>query len=543
MTQLRVNSEIRRSTISDLLRKVTSLSYAQYLRSLDLSSIRMFAQKSITFDFPVTALIGPNGSGKSTILHACAAVYTDGPPRRYFRKCRFGDENMDNWSIGYSLVDKSSNAKELVTGEIRFSGNKWSKHNPPARTLEYLGIWRTVPPFQSNEIHGLNVLTIDRTTSGQPAFTVTAKGIDGSLRREVERILGKPLPDLQLLDIGIQTTKRRRNKRAHERRKALLSQNASENFPIKPLVKNWISKQTLFVGSTGTATYSEFNFGAGEASIIRTVAKIESLPDSSLVLIEEIENGLHPLAVRRFVEYLISTAEKKRHQIIFTTHSEYALDVLPPQAVWAALNGDLFQGVPRIEMLRALAGRVDKLLSLFVEDEFAANWIRAVLRAKIPTCLDQVEIYQVGGDGNAVKIHMGHNASPARSHSSACYLDGDSQQKENIDAAVYRLPGLCPETTVFTSVVSNLEDKLDFLTIALQLGLDRRESVRTTVHEVQASNRDPHLLFSQLGSALGSIAVATVEGAFFSLWIQSNGNEAERIARNIKHECSRSTPP
>ena len=51
------------------------------------------------------------------------------------------------------------------------------------------------------------------------------------------------------------------------------------------------------------------------------VAEIEASPDSSLILIEEIENGLHPVATRRMVEYLIDVAERKKAQAIFTTTS------------------------------------------------------------------------------------------------------------------------------------------------------------------------------------------------------------------------------
>ena len=51
---------------------------------------------------------------------------------------------------------------------------------------------------------------------------------------------------------------------------------------------------------------------------------IENAVPQSLVLIEEIENGLHPLATERLVEYLLDVADRKSIQVIFTTHSEYA---------------------------------------------------------------------------------------------------------------------------------------------------------------------------------------------------------------------------
>src|SRR5205809_1021509 len=92
-------SEIRNSVIEHLLEKVHKHDYKTYLYALTLSSIRMFANQRVRFDFPVTALIGPNGAGKSTILGACASVYANNKPRFYFRKNRFGDEKMDNWHV------------------------------------------------------------------------------------------------------------------------------------------------------------------------------------------------------------------------------------------------------------------------------------------------------------------------------------------------------------------------------------------------------------------------------------------------------------
>ena len=71
--------------------------------------------------------------------------------------------------------------------------------------------------------------------------------------------------------------------------------------------------QGLLTGKTKSGSgYSEFHFGAGEASVIRMVAGIELADEQSMVLIEEIENGLHPVATVRMVEYLIDEPSEKR---------------------------------------------------------------------------------------------------------------------------------------------------------------------------------------------------------------------------------------
>lgn len=54
-------SEIRESSIKDLLEKVTKRKYGKYLLRVRMQKLRGFEETSVTFDFPVTALVGPNG--------------------------------------------------------------------------------------------------------------------------------------------------------------------------------------------------------------------------------------------------------------------------------------------------------------------------------------------------------------------------------------------------------------------------------------------------------------------------------------------------
>src|SRR5690242_7109610 len=50
----------------------------------------------------------------------------------------------------------------------------------------------------------------------------------------------------------------------------------------------------------------------------------------------------------------------KTLQIIFTTHSEYALKILPPSAIWASIDGNAYHGKLTIESLRAITGSATK---------------------------------------------------------------------------------------------------------------------------------------------------------------------------------------
>jgi predicted ATPase len=142
-------------------------------------------------------------------------------------------------------------------------------------------------------------------------------------------------------------------------------------YKIAKISKN--DEEYILLGEKLDSDFSQFHFGAGEASVIEMVLQIEEADDQSLILVEEIENGLHPIATEKMVDYLMDVAKRKKIQVIFTTHSEHALRHLPPEAKWAAIDGKLYQGDLNIESLRALTGTVEKSSVIFVEDEFAKD--------------------------------------------------------------------------------------------------------------------------------------------------------------------------
>ena len=128
-----------------------------------------------------------------------------------------------------------------------------------------------------------------------------------NIKKESERILGRSLNDFKLYEVRLSNWTEK--KRASGFRKIVESREEREDGTIivimrkvprlmlKPSKRLSAEKQLMYVRSCPQGQYSEFNFGSGESSVIRMVADIESQRENALVLIEEIENGLHPLAV------------------------------------------------------------------------------------------------------------------------------------------------------------------------------------------------------------------------------------------------------
>lgn len=481
-------SEIRDSTRIHLLDKVRRHDYRRYLLKAAIGHIRGFNGEDITFDFPVTALIGPNGSGKSAILGAAGCAYKPIKPGTFFPKSAIGDESMAGWRVEYELIDKELNPRQLIKRTSNFRQAKWVRGDVADRSVLFFGIERTVPAGEKTRYKALMRSTYIHRWPLNP--------LNGVVATQVEHILGKSVADYRVTAYG--------------------------------------TDDSFLVGRTGANNYSEFHFGAGESSIIRMISRIEGAPDNSLVLIEEIENGLHPVATRRMVEYLIDVAERKSIQAIFTTHSDYALHPLPNEAIWACIDGRLRQGKLSVEALRAVSGRVDKKLAVFVEDEFAKHWVDAILRETLGPDYDQVEVHAVHGDGNAVATHRGHMANPAITFKSLCVIDGDSRQRDDISAGVLRLPGQGPELEVFENLRARLSTEIAVLTVSCQRAPEAQETVLRVVEEVARTNRDPHLLFNQVGIRIGFVPEAIVRGAFLALWIRANQPFCEALAEQAR---------
>lgn len=115
-----------------------------------------------------------------------------------------------------------------------------------------------------------------------------------------------------------------------------------------------------------------------------------------------------------------------------------------------------------------------------------------------------------------------------------CIIDGDSSQKDDAENGIYQLPGRQPELEVYENIIGNLDDQLALLTVSCQRSPESQEMVREKVKEISRTNRDPHLLFNQVGIAIGFVSEDIVRGAFLSLWIRSNEDFCNSLASEIE---------
>ncbi len=487
-----LKSHIRDSQKRELAEKVTKKNYNKYLTGLEVENLRIFKHTSIRFEYPITAIIGANGSGKSTLLMAAGCVYKEIKPSYFFAKSSL-DNGLQKAKIRFTLIDKKESPREELKTSISHQNSKWNRKKSFGRSVKYFGVNRTVPPTEKSD------LTILRSKKIKPIQQIPLSEVE---IRHICRILG---------------------------------------FDSQYEYCNFHSTKDLFIGKREDSSYSEFHFGAGESSIARLVYELERLPEFSLVLIEELENGLHPLAVVRLVEYLFDVCLRKKHQVIFTTHSHYALQSLPQEAIWYCMKGEAIQGKMDIEALRVLQGDIEKQLVVFVEDEFAKIFLETLLRqfGRIDL-LDLLDIHKIGGKNEIINYVNSQNSNPAIKVKAVGVLDGDvlvsDYEKSEHKDKFAKLPkdGKSPEIEVWDDLLADIDTHIARLNLKLNFGIGQQQFVIDKILETNREVLDSHLLFATLAEKLGSMAEVAVINAFVSTYTEKHNGKLRYLVEFLE---------
>lgn len=481
-------SEVRESLIRNLKEKVEGGGYKKYLHSMTLHKLRAFRDATIRFRFPVTALIGPNGGGKSTVLGASALIYRECTPSSFFAVSSVDQEAMKDVRVAYRLIDREKKREGEIERSVTHPKSRWNREALQRKIL-FFGVKRALPAGEQSEFTKFRLYP-DKLTEEDYAV------LDSAVIEHASRILGVDL--------------------------SRYSKAASK----KPMI-----------GFAGPMRHSQFHFGAGISVIIELVAHLEQLSpeDQALVLIEEIETTLHPFAVRKLVEYLVGVADRKRCQIIFTTHSEYALDPLPREAIWAARGGELVNGRLRVQDVLAIRGESDTKLVIYAEDSTAIAWIQGMMRFSGMTDeMSLVEFYPIGSHSAVVQHTEAHNQNPSKRFPAIGFVDGDTPTDVSLPDKVFRLPGnLMPEEVILDAVREGYPANLGVLTVALNRRPDEQELVRRVIESEAMGTSDMHLVFSKIGQRLGFVPEETVRLAMISAYCHTQQPAARHLSATV----------
>lgn len=323
------------------------------LKSIDIDAptgrgLRGIRKLRVEFGFPVTFFSGQNGSGKSTLLSLAALAFHGVPGHAPATAKRYAGSGTSRFGY-YTFQDFFHvGPGDTPVADVRiqwgFAGapdvciskqtDKWMRYERrPKRPVEFLGLSRAVPAIELPSL---------RNQFGFAA-KATATPLSDETRVRISQILGRPYPTAEVLN--------------------------GSRYAIRR--------------SGREGGYTSFNMGTGEDALIGLLAKLEAVPEGALVVIEELETGLHPAAQQKATRALVEIAAARKLQVVGSTHSHHVLDQLPRQSrVLLIREGESHRAISAPSTQLALAEIAESSeceLLVLCEDEFAASLIRRML--------------------------------------------------------------------------------------------------------------------------------------------------------------------
>lgn len=376
------------------------------LRRIHLAqgSFRGVNSLNVEFTYPITAFAGINGAGKSTILAmACCAYHAQQKsfklPKRKNSYYTFSDFFIQHvhevtpqgvsiyYHIAYDKWKKTTTFPDGkgVGAQIRkkSSGGKWNDYDTRVnKCVVFLGIDRIVPHSERSQSRSYSRAFAD----------VALKGWEGKVKDAVGYILGKNYDDFRYLE--------------H-------------------------SKYSLPLVKIGNIIYSGFNMGAGENALFEIFSTIYSCGQNSLLVLDEIELGLHSKAQRHFIRKLKEVCQETGTQVICTTHSKEIFECLPDDARFFVESiGGKTRTTAGIspEFAFSKMGAVDNQeLDIYVEDEVAKSLIEASLPANKRT---RIRI-KIIGSASAISRQLAALWIRGEDRPTIAVFDGDQLVKRN----------------------------------------------------------------------------------------------------------------
>ncbi|WP_373242256.1 ATP-dependent nuclease [Lacrimispora indolis] len=362
---------------------------------LEYGQIRGLHPCQINFTYPISAIAGENGSGKSTLLAlSCCAYHNTNigyvpidHNKSYYTFSDFFVQTTDEMkvegiSIWYEFLTKWKGGREGSGWQHRTKkrGGKWTKYDTRVhRNVVFLGIQRIVPPGERKT---------ERSYYGKFKSSTINQNTKNRILDIASKVLGKKYTTLDL-----RTVDRRR----------------------------------LFVVDRKEKHYSGFNMGAGENAVFSLLIELFSAGKNTLLVIDEIELGLHESAQKRLIQELKKLCLELHCQIICSTHSCTILDCLPPEGRFYLESVDgmtnIFSNISSEYATGKLSAGEKKELSVYTEDEVGCSILQGFLPNPI---LRRIKILPIGSDQAVLKQLAA--AYRVGNHACIAFCDGDKRQ-------------------------------------------------------------------------------------------------------------------
>ena len=279
--------------------------------------------------------------------------------------------------------------------------------------------------------------------------------------------------------------------------------------------------------SDGTI-YDSYTMGSGEFYINQFLWALKDLSAGSIVVIEELENYLHPEAQKKVIEQIYKYSHDKKIQFILTTHSPTIIDHVKNSNLIIikndASNVTSINCCPNWLAKDTLGINVDNKIEVLVEDEKALSLVRTIISRKNPSMLKQLIFTNCKGNSDIKTCIDIIKRLDIESSMIIGVIDGDSQYDE--DSSLIKLPGEEPPEILIMSYLIHNYNK-----IALRLNISI-EDVKSAFEQAQCLS-DYHEWFGKAATILGETDEYLWEVAT-KLWCLDNSESVNTFFKKFE---------
>jgi len=257
-----------------------------------------------------------------------------------------------------------------------------------------------------------------------------------------------------------------------------------------------VADNSVFKFNVPNYAYSSFNTASGEDVLINLLSQVLHMPERSLILIDELEVGLHPKVQRRLMDVLYMISHEQHKQFIIVSHSYAVIDSVVPEArIFIDHNNGLHfvrAGLSTYETLTRMDSKSFATASVYVEDDVSAMIVNKAIdaintdNAGFARLMNVIQVGSADKTYNYFKTRQLLRKYEPLTPKPICILDGDMCDKCDSQGQLR----YASENDLFFHFTNLAPEKM-----LLQHYLEINQNTALSYH---FENSNPHCLFEKM---------------------------------------------